>query len=188
MRDKFFKKKILVAGGTGLIGQQITRQLIDLGAEVSVCSLDKEQLAPKGIKDYFKLDMTIKENCKKVCDGMNIVFSLLGATGSPATNTNQPATFMMGNLLTALNILNNIDIKKYKSDSTKTYHFLAESLRRGHNNRSHFVGDPDYFDVPISELLSAKRTKELITSIDSNKASSIDQIIPYTLRKESKDT
>ncbi len=91
-------------------------------------------------------------------------------------------------LLTALNILNNIDIKKYKSDSTKTYHFLAESLRRGHNNRSHFVGDPDYFDVPISELLSAKRTKELITSIDSNKASSIDQIIPYTPRKESKDT
>ena len=91
-------------------------------------------------------------------------------------------------LLTALNILNNIDIKKYKSDSTKTYHFLAESLRRGHNNRSHFVGDPDYFDVPVSELLSAKRTKELITSIDSNKASSIDQVIPYTPRKESKDT
>ena len=91
-------------------------------------------------------------------------------------------------LLTALNILNNINIKKYKSDSTKTYHFLAESLRRGHNNRSHFVGDPDYFDVPISELLSAKRTKELITSIDSNKASSIDQVIPYIPRKESKDT
>ena len=91
-------------------------------------------------------------------------------------------------LLTALNILNNIDIKKYKSDSTKTYHFLAESLRRGHNNRSHFVGDPDYFDVPITELLSVKRTKELITSIDSNKASSIDQVIPYTPRKESKDT
>ena len=91
-------------------------------------------------------------------------------------------------LLTALNILNNINIKKYKSDSTKTYHFLAESLRRGHNNRSHFVGDPDYFDVPISELLSAKRTKELITSIDSNKASSIDQVIAYKPRKESKDT
>ena len=87
-------------------------------------------------------------------------------------------------LLTSLSILNNIDIKKYKSDSTKTYHFLAESLRRGHNNRSHFVGDPEYFDVPISELLSAKRTKELISSIDSNKASSIDQVIPYKPRKE----
>ena len=105
MKDKFFNKKILVAGGTGLIGQQLTRQLIELGAEVSVCSLDKEELAPKGIKEYFKLDMTVKENCKKVCEGKNIVFSLLGATGSPATNNKQPATFMMGNLLTALNML-----------------------------------------------------------------------------------
>ena len=91
-------------------------------------------------------------------------------------------------LLTALNILSYFDLAKFKSDSALTYHLLAEALRRGHNNRSHFVGDPDYFDVPISELLSAKRTKELITSIDSNKASSIDQVVPYKPRKESKDT
>ena len=91
-------------------------------------------------------------------------------------------------LLTALSILNNIDIKKYKSDSTKTYHFLAESLRRGHNNRSHFVGDPEYFDVPISDLLSKKRIAELFKTIDSNKASSIDQVKAYEPRREGKDT
>ncbi len=91
-------------------------------------------------------------------------------------------------LLTALSILNNIDIKKYKSDSTKTYHFLAESLRRGHNNRSHFVGDPEYFDVPISDLLSKKRIAELFKTIDSNKASSIDQVKAYEPRLEGKDT
>ena len=73
-------------------------------------------------------------------------------------------------LLTALGVLNNIDIKKYKSDSTKAYHFLAEALRRGHNNRSHFVGDPEYFDVPVSKLLSSQRIRELSSSIDSNKA------------------
>ena len=91
-------------------------------------------------------------------------------------------------LLTALGILNNIDITKYKSDSTKTYHYLAESLRRGHNNRSHFVGDPEYFDVPIADLLSLVRIKELMSSIDSNKASPIDQVKPFKPRKESKDT
>ena len=91
-------------------------------------------------------------------------------------------------LLTALGILNNIDIKKYKSDSTKAYHYLAESLRRGHNNRSHFVGDPEYFDVPVSELLSLERIKELINTIDSNKASKIEEVIPFKPRKESKDT
>ena len=91
-------------------------------------------------------------------------------------------------LLTALGVLNNIDIKKYKNDSTKTYHFLAEALRRGHNNRSHYVGDPEYFDVPITELLSIERIKELISSIDSNKSSTVEDVIPYKPRKESKDT
>ena len=91
-------------------------------------------------------------------------------------------------LLTSLGILNNIDIKKYKSDSTKAYHYLAESLRRGHNNRSHYVGDPEYFDVPISELLSPKRIKELKSTIDSNKASTVKQVKAYKPRKESKDT
>ena len=91
-------------------------------------------------------------------------------------------------LLTSLGILNNIDIKKYKNDSTKTYHFLAEALRRGHNNRSHYVGDPEYFDVPITELLSIERIKELISSIDSNKSSTVEDVIPYKPRKESKDT
>ena len=66
--------------------------------------------------------------------------------------------------------------------------FLAESLRRGHNNRSHFVGDPEYFDVPISDLLSKKRIAELFKTIDSNKASSIDQVKAYEPRREGKDT
>ena len=91
-------------------------------------------------------------------------------------------------LLTSLGILNNFNITKYKSDSTKTYHYLAEALRRGHNNRSHFVGDPEYFDVPISELLSSKRIIELSKTIDSNKASPPSKVKPFKLRKESKDT
>ena len=91
-------------------------------------------------------------------------------------------------LLTALGVLNNIDIKKYKSDSTKAYHFLAEALRRGHNNRSHFVGDPDYFDVPVTQLLSKERTMELAKSIDIKKASKSTVVKPLELIKESRDT
>ena len=91
-------------------------------------------------------------------------------------------------LLTSLSILNSIDINKYKSDATKTYHFLAEALRRGHNNRSHFVGDPEYFDVPISDLLSPKRIRELTSSIDANKASPVEDVKAFKKAKESKDT
>ena len=123
----------------------------------------------KNYKSYFRMPIAINYKGHKV-------YTAAPPSGGGIT------------LLTALGILNNIDIKKYKNDSTKTYHFLAEALRRGHNNRSHYVGDPEYFDVPITELLSIERIKELISSIDSNKSSRVEDVIPYKPRKESKDT
>ena len=39
---KFYKnKKILITGGTGMIGVQLTNYLVDYGAKVTVISLDK---------------------------------------------------------------------------------------------------------------------------------------------------
>ena len=91
-------------------------------------------------------------------------------------------------LLTALNVLSFYDLNKYNSDSAITYHLISEALRRGHNNRSHFVGDPDYFDVPVTQLLSKERTMELAKSIDIKKASKSTVVRPLELIKESRDT
>lgn len=91
-------------------------------------------------------------------------------------------------LLTALNILSAFDLKKYKSNSIKTYHLFSEALRRGHNNRSSEVGDPNFYDVPIEKLLSKKRTKELKNSISINKASKASIIKPLSVINESRDT
>ena len=91
-------------------------------------------------------------------------------------------------LLTALNILSFFDLQKFNKDSAITYHLISEALRRGHNNRSHFVGDPDYFDVPINQLLSKKRTMELAKTIDIKKASKSTVVKPLELIKESRDT
>ncbi len=91
-------------------------------------------------------------------------------------------------LLTALNILSAFDLKSFNSDSAITYHLTSEALRRGHNNRSHFVGDPDYFDVPVTQLLSKERTMELIKSIDIKKATKSTAVKPLELVKESRDT
>ena len=48
-------------------------------------------------------------------------------------------------LLTALNVLEYFDLGQIGNNSALTYHLLAESLRRGHNNRSHHVGDPSFY-------------------------------------------
>ena len=91
-------------------------------------------------------------------------------------------------LLTALNILSYFDLKKYKSNSTQTYHLFSEALRRGHNNRSSEVGDPVFYNVPVNKLLSKKRTQELVKSIKLNKASKASVIKPISVLNESRDT
>ena len=91
-------------------------------------------------------------------------------------------------LLTALNILSYFGLGELQSDSTITYHLLAEAERRGHNNRSHFVGDPKYFNVPIKDLLSKERTKELAETINIKKASKSTVVKKLDYVKEGRDT
>jgi gamma-glutamyltranspeptidase/glutathione hydrolase len=91
-------------------------------------------------------------------------------------------------LLTALNILSNFDLGKYKSNSYITYHLLSESLRRGHNNRSSAVGDPRFFDVDTNDLLSVHRISELKKSLRLNKATKANVIKPLSVKDESRDT
>jgi gamma-glutamyltranspeptidase/glutathione hydrolase len=91
-------------------------------------------------------------------------------------------------LFTALKILENYNLSKYKSNSAKTYHLLAESIRRGHNNRSSEIGDPLFYDVPINKLLSKERIAELSKTINLNKASEAFMIKPLAVINESRDT
>ncbi len=91
-------------------------------------------------------------------------------------------------LLTALNVLSYFDLSKFMSDSALTYHLLSEAIRRGHNNRSHFVGDPEYFNVPIEDLLSKNRIEHLVKSIDLKKATKSTVVKPFELTTESRDT
>jgi len=91
-------------------------------------------------------------------------------------------------LLTALNILSQYDLSQYQSNSTDTYHLISEAIRRGHNNRSSEVGDPLFYDVPVDQLLSNTRIKELASSINLKKASKASELKPIEVINESRDT
>lgn len=91
-------------------------------------------------------------------------------------------------LLTALRILEQFDLSKHESNSSTTYHLISEAIRRGHNNRSSEVGDPLFYNVPVNELLSKDRIKELSQSISLKKASKASIIKPLKVINESRDT
>ena len=63
-KNFFYKKKILVTGGTGMIGIPLTKFLVDAGAFVTSASLDK--IKPiKGVK-YIYADLRNFENCLNI--------------------------------------------------------------------------------------------------------------------------
>ena len=91
----FYKdKKILITGGTGLIGRPLVEMLVEAGAKIVVVSLDDPSRAPKGVK-FIRADLREFSNCMNVCKDMDIVFHLAGIKGSPAMTAKQPASFFI---------------------------------------------------------------------------------------------
>lgn len=90
----FKNQKVLVTGGTGMIGRQLVSLLHDRGAEIYVVSLDEPAGLPEGVK-FLKADLTYFDACLKICEGMDYVFNLIGVKGSPKMCREQPADFFV---------------------------------------------------------------------------------------------
>ena len=101
----FYKgKKVLITGGTGMIGQPLSRMLLESGAEVRTTSLDDSSRAPKGAK-HLKLDLRDFNNCLSVSEDIDIVFHLAGVKGSPKMSKERPASLMVPTLQFSMNMM-----------------------------------------------------------------------------------
>lgn len=89
--SKFYKsKKILVAGGTGMIGTCLVNKLLQYGCEITIASLESrgyaEKIFEKKVK-FIQTDLTDFENCLKVTKKQDLVFNLLCNKGSIGQKT-----------------------------------------------------------------------------------------------------
>ena len=73
-------------------------------------------------------------------------------------------------LVNMLNMLENYPIDTISWNSSKYIHLLTEVERRAYADRAEHMGDPDFWDVPISMLTSKEYAKSRIRNIDLNKA------------------
>ena len=90
-KSYFKKKKILITGGTGLIGRPLTSYLKYLGAKVTVVSLDKIKPMP-GIKFIYG-NLNDYNFCKKITKKKDFVFHLAGIKGSALVTKTKPSSF-----------------------------------------------------------------------------------------------
>lgn len=116
--NSFKGKRILITGGTGLIGRQITDILCQAGAKVRTMSLDTFGI--NSLVQHYCGDLTNPTVCQNVVQKMEYVFHLAGIKGSVEATKTKPADFLTPMLLLNTNILracqlNNIEKVIYTS-------------------------------------------------------------------------
>jgi GDP-L-fucose synthase len=95
----FYKgKKVLVTGGTGLIGQPVVQKLLDAGAKVRVASLDDpSRVNPNA--EFMRGNLMNGDFCQQIVTGMDIVFHVAGIKGSVSLGKARAASFFVPHLL-----------------------------------------------------------------------------------------
>ncbi len=93
-------------------------------------------------------------------------------------------------LLQTLNILENFNLKEEGHNSANTIHILSESMKRAYADRTRFHGDPDYFDVPIKQMIDKGYSSDRAKSIDLKEVTPSKDIYPGNIivMDESPDT
>ena len=87
-------KKVLVTGGTGLIGRPLVEKLVEQGANIRIASLDDPSRAHPDA-EFEQVNLIKFDNCMKVCNDMDFVFHLAGIKGSPVMTMKKPASFFV---------------------------------------------------------------------------------------------
>ena len=77
-----------------------------------------------------------------------------------------------------LNILEGYNLRADGHNSAAYLHKLIESMRRAYADRSQYLGDPDFVDVPVEALTDKAYAKRLRGGIDLLKAASSADILP----------
>ncbi|BAJ02592.1 gamma-glutamyltransferase [Shewanella violacea] len=84
-------------------------------------------------------------------------------------------------IIEMLNILETFPIDKLGHNTAATLHLMAESMRRAYADRSEYLGDPDFYKVPVQALTSKDYASKLAGQIKINKATPSSEIKPGKL-------
>jgi GDP-D-mannose 3',5'-epimerase len=106
----WYNKRVLVAGGAGLIGSHIARTLLNKGAKVTIAD-NLSSGSTKNIEDiknkvlFVSVDLRKESECKKLTKGKDYVFQFAANMGGIGYITAVGADIMRDNILINTNML-----------------------------------------------------------------------------------
>ncbi len=77
-----------------------------------------------------------------------------------------------------LNILEAYPISEYGHNSAQAIHVMAEAMKRAYADRSRYLGDEDFVDVPVQGLISKTYAKSIQEDINLAQATPSETIFP----------
>jgi len=95
--NNLYQKKVLITGGTGMIGRSLVRLLQEKygnGIDITIADLTIPDDLPDGV-NFKRADLRYFDKCKELCIGMDYVFNVVGVKGSPKMCAEQPADFFV---------------------------------------------------------------------------------------------
>jgi gamma-glutamyltranspeptidase/glutathione hydrolase len=75
-----------------------------------------------------------------------------------------------------LKVIEDYDIKSFGHNSVKTIQLLVEAERRAYADRSHFMGDPDYMNLPVYELMDKEYVVDRMENFSWDKATPSSEV------------
>jgi GDP-L-fucose synthase len=147
-------KKAVVTGGTGMIGREVVRLLLDHGCSVTSVSLDDLKLDPRA--KYIKGDLSELNFCLDTCSGVDFVFHVAGIKGSVVVTKEKPASFFVPLIMMNTNMLE----AARRNNVSK---ILYTSSIGAYSPAEIFIETNDDFSVPPMDMFPgwAKRMAEL---------------------------
>ncbi len=92
-------------------------------------------------------------------------------------------------IIQMLNILENYELNLYEHNSAEYINILGEVMKHAYSDRSKFLGDPDFFDVPIEKITSEAYAKEIYQSIEIGVSTPSEEVHPgMFLHQEGNET
>ena len=92
-------------------------------------------------------------------------------------------------LMQMLKMAEQFPLNKYKFHTKESIHIMTEIQRRSFADRAEYLGDPDFYDVPISNLLDSNYLQKRINNIDLKIATPSNDIFSGSWNtKESDET
>ena len=92
-------------------------------------------------------------------------------------------------IIQMLNILENYNIAQFEHNSSPYINLLTEVMKYAYADRSKYLGDPDFFDVPVSKITDKKYANEINSRITLGSIAPSSKILPgNNLIEESLET